>query len=166
VTAEPQLNLWEPPVARIPLRRKTGGLHGYALIDPDDLALISGRSWHLTTQGYARSNRPGGGFDYLHRFLFGLEDGDRREVDHISRDKLDNRRSNLRVLSRAENQQNVGAIGRSGIRGAIWDGTTGRWRAVVKLAGHTYHLGRCDSPEEAGARAAAFRREHMPYAAD
>lgn len=160
-----QLDLWTP-VVRIPLRRRAGGVHGHALIDAGDLALISGRSWHLTRQGYPRANRPGGGFDYLHRFLFGLVDGDEREVDHVNRDKLDNRRANLRVLSRAQNQQNVASCGRSGVRGATWDSATKRWRAVVKLNGRSYQLGRFDSAEEAGARAAAFRREHMPYAVD
>ena len=42
----------------------------------------------------------------MHRVLMGLEEGDSRVVDHKNRDKLDNRKSNLRVVTQAENQRN------------------------------------------------------------
>jgi len=43
---------------------------------------------------------------YLHRFLTGLNYGDKRQVDHINHDTLDNRRENIRVCNRSENQMN------------------------------------------------------------
>ena len=51
---------------------------------------------------------------YLHREVLGLTPGDGLETDHRNGDRLDNRRSNLRVATRAQNAQNVPA--RSGYR--------------------------------------------------
>jgi hypothetical protein len=42
----------------------------------------------------------------MHRFLMGLVRGDRRIVDHINHDGLDNRKSNLRIATVAENNRN------------------------------------------------------------
>lgn len=40
---------------------------------------------------------------YLHRQLLGIERGDERQVNHINRNSLDNRRENLEVVTRLEN---------------------------------------------------------------
>lgn len=42
----------------------------------------------------------------LHRVLLGLKPGDRQIVDHINRNRFDNRRSNLRIVTSAQNAQN------------------------------------------------------------
>lgn len=43
----------------------------------------------------------------LHRFIMDLDRGDKRVVDHINHDTLDNRRCNLRIVSTRENLQNL-----------------------------------------------------------
>jgi hypothetical protein len=43
---------------------------------------------------------------YLHRFILGLEKGDGKVVDHIDGNPLNNTRENLRVLTKAQNNQN------------------------------------------------------------
>jgi hypothetical protein len=70
-------------------------------------------SWHISRRGYAYRKtsirRPGrknptGASVYMHREICDLQIGDPRVPDHKNRDKLDNRRSNLEVLScNAEN---------------------------------------------------------------
>ncbi len=68
-----------------------------------DYALVSCFKWHLTSDGYAaRSIR--GGKVRMHRFIIGPAIG--QEVDHVSGDKLDNRRANLRLCSTRDNQAN------------------------------------------------------------
>lgn len=80
------------------------------LVDDEDLERIMTRRWYIM-----RSNPMSGrgrscyvqsdGGVLLHRFLTGLEKGDRRTVDHINGDGLDNRRFNLDVVSQSENNR-------------------------------------------------------------
>ncbi len=74
-----------------------------AKVNASDYALVSGFKWHLTSDGYAaRSIR--GGKVRMHRFIIGPAIG--QEVDHVSGDKLDNRRANLRLCSSRDNKAN------------------------------------------------------------
>lgn len=66
-------------------------------------------------------------------------------VDHWNRDGLDNRRSNLRVCSRHQNDYNKTA--RYEFKGVSKHGR--RWRARICLDGDELHLGMFDTPEEA-----------------
>jgi hypothetical protein len=80
------------------------------------------------------------------------------DVDHINRDKADNRWANLRPAGRAQNMANMGArrTSKSGIRGVCY--TTRGWKAQIKVAGRNRHIGYFGSAEAAGAaysRAAA-----------
>lgn len=53
----------------------------------------------------------------LHRFIMEAPRG--IEVDHINHDTLDNRRENLRLVTKSQNQQNIGGAhrdSRSGVR--------------------------------------------------
>lgn len=103
---------------------------------------------------------------YLHRVLLGLERGDPREGDHISRDPLDCRRENLRIVTHAQNGQNRDSnrSSSSRYRGVSRNRGRGRaWKVGVKVNGQRHHLGYFDDEDEAGAAAAAFRAEHMPY---
>ena len=74
-----------------------------AIIDEDDFGRIKPHSWYING-GYpvARIN---GKRVYLHAFLLGAAPSG-FHIDHINRDKLDNRRSNLRVITIAENIRN------------------------------------------------------------
>lgn len=78
-----------------------------------------------------------------------------RQVDHINRDKADNRLANLREATDAQNQANNGPQknNRSGFRGV--SPSKGKWRAVVTVNAKQKWLGYYDTPEEA---AAAYRR--------
>lgn len=85
--------------ARIPIR-KGGQIVAWALVDQADFEAISAARWSLNGSGYAMGS-PG----LMHRVILGLTRGE-GEVDHVNRDKLDNRRSNLRLASRRENVLN------------------------------------------------------------
>lgn len=100
---------------------------------------------------------------FLHRELLGLLPGDGQGVDHINGNPLDNRRANLRLCTQAENLQNRRAAptGSSRFRGVSL--VRGKWESHAKLNGKQHYLGRYDDEEEAGAVAAAWRAEHMPF---
>lgn len=72
-------------------------------------------------------------------------------IDHINRDRSDNRISNLRVVSRSENQQNhkLSKTNKSGVAGVIWAKKDKRWHARIWLGGKTKNLGYFKTFEEA-----------------
>ncbi len=149
---------------------QVGGPHtkrrGVALVDAADAETISAYCWWMNSQGYAMRNVYVGGKGLsvlMHREILGLEPGDGVQVDHISGDKLDNRRANLRVCTNAQNQQN---LHQRPHRGAHWHARRNSWQARVKLAGKQHYLGTFATQADAAAVAAAFRREHMPFSAD
>lgn len=162
--------------ARLPLVRN-GSTIAYALVDPSDLEWLSQWTWtlHATSkvacrrETYAPYKRR---WVWLHRQIMEVprgartESGERLEVDHINRDRLDNRRSNLRVVTGAQNSQNVPARGgSSNYRGVSWCKNRKQWLAVV-YHGRLHRLGYFDDEEEAARVASAFRAEHMPFSAD
>lgn len=151
--------------------RGPGGEQRFALIDRGDAAWTRVFKWYLSPKGYAVRFEKRGGQQrsiYMHREIMGLSPGDPRQVDHISRDRLDNRRVNLRLVSAAEQGQNVGAHrdSTSAYRGVSWDLRRSKWAAQATLAGRTTWLGLYDVEEAAAAAASAWRAKHMPFAVE
>jgi hypothetical protein len=109
----------------------------------------------------------------MHRVILGLADDDKRQGDHINRNRLDCRRVNLRIVSAGGNMQNQGAIKtfkgkpvESAYRGVNMvkkkGKHTGRWKAMV--CGK--YLGCFPSEIEAAQAAADYRLKTMPLATD
>lgn len=127
-------------------------------IDRQDEQLVLPHSWRYLKAGrseYAITHI-GGKTVYMHRLIMGAQLG--QEVDHINRNGLDNRRSNLRFCTSSQNKMNqkVRCDNKSGHRGITLDNQTGKWRARIKLNGREISLGRHTNIEEAvKARAAA-----------
>lgn len=149
------------------------GIRGWTLIDCDDYECVSEHRWHFTGEGYVgRTDRSGDRprDERLHRMLLGLRFGDPREGDHINRDRLDNRRGNLRIANDGQQMQNRAAFSSSSssFRGVSFCNGRGAkpWKAQVGLGGKNRHLGYFATEQEAADVAAAFRAEHMPYATD
>jgi hypothetical protein len=147
------------------------GVRGNTLVSGDDLDWVLAHRWMLSARGYViRHCRLGPGRQtkvLLHRELLGLPRADSRQGDHINRDRLDNRRENLRIVTSAQNAQNKPGITKtSAFRGVCWDAGKGKWRAQAGLAGKRYHLGRFADEEEAAAVAAGWRRVHMPWSVE
>lgn len=150
---------------RLPLRARDGSVKAWALVDEQDFERVNAHRWHLSNHGYAMRSCKAGGKRWsvlLHRDLMGLERGDPGEVDHINHDRLDNRRTNLRVVKAGRNQQNLAL--RVGYRGVKKDGH--RWQARAKQDGKTVHLGSFHSEVMAAAAAAQWRYRHMPGAVE
>ena len=78
--------------------------------DNSDRELISNHAWWLNSCGYACANVRVGNKRktiLMHRVIVGHVPAG-MVVDHINRDRTDNRRSNLRVVSYSENARNIG----------------------------------------------------------
>lgn len=91
-----------------------------------------------------------------HRLIWTMQTGEwpplGTEIDHRDRDKHNNRWSNLRLATRAQNIINRG-IGRnntSGFRGVSLYRPLNKWRARISHKGNQIALGYYDTPEEAG----------------
>ena len=74
-------------------------------------------------------------------------------IDHINHIRDDNRIENLRDVSAAANNLNLGLANNntSGHSGVVWDKNRSLWVATLKLGGKNIHLGRFPSMEEAAA---------------
>ena len=72
-------------------------------------------------------------------------------TDHISGDRLDNRRENLRIASNSENQFNRGrpSNNTSGYKGVSWHRGAGKWQAQLAVNGKFMYLGLFTTPEAA-----------------
>lgn len=80
----------------------------------------------------------------LSRIILNMKSDDKRYADHINRDKLDNRRENLRILTPLESAQNrLNKRGNKPI-GVCWDKRRKKWRAYAKYANRYYNLGYFD----------------------
>ena len=73
------------------------------------------------------------------------------EVDHISLDTLDNRKSNLRICTHQQNQCNqpLQCNNTSGVSGVSFYAPRGKYRARIKIGQHDIHLGYYSSFAEA-----------------
>lgn len=158
------------PVGLLPLRNTKGEITGHAIVDADRAEWASQWRWCLTTGGYATRAYQRDGVRvvvFLHRAVMGLSLDDSRECDHINRNRLDNRRSNLRAVSGAANSQNVTAgRGSSLYRGVSFFKRTGKWSAYVKVGGKRHWLGYFPDEHEAGRAAREARQRLLPYATD
>ena len=100
-----------------------------------------------------------------HRVAFALYHGRAPgpEIDHISRDSLDNRISNLREASRSLNQCNQTRPRKgneSGYRGVGWHNRTQKWQARITTNGKNKHLGLFTTPEDAHAAYLAAKAKY------
>jgi hypothetical protein len=140
---------------------------GHTIVDDED-AHQSAHRWRVI-DGYAiRTSRADGRARTirLHREILGLTHGDSLASDHINRNRLDNRRSNLRVVTRAQNAQNVPSHrgSSSKYRGVTWYARARKWLAQAKFNGRNHFLGYYRIEEDAAAAASEFRRANMAHA--
>lgn len=127
---------------KIPLTRGK-----YAIVDDADYDRINEHKW-CYDGSYAQRKRNGENIR-MHRVLVGAKKGE--IVDHINRNKLDNRRSNLRVVSRTVNLLNskTPKHNTSGHKGVSWDKQTDKWRAQIQINNKGISLGRFGDIEDA-----------------
>ena len=120
-----------------------------AFIDDEDAHLVSGRTFYLGRNGYAYysiwsdgKSRP----HTLHQLIMGNHPG--MHIDHINRNKLDNRKKNLRVVTPQINQVNREPKKNRGVTFRK-KAKTNPWIAQIMVNRKQIHLGKYSSLNEA-----------------
>lgn len=113
---------------------------GMALFDKEDYDLVSKYSWHRTTKGYVRNAKLG----YLHNAITGFKfQSHKIQTDHINRNKMDCRKSNLRIVDHTENNINrdLQRNNKSGCKGVSWDLNRQKWISRITRNHKEHFLG-------------------------
>ena len=100
------------------------------IIDLNDVTKVTKYNWHYSC-GYACNNTIG----KLHRYL--ISTPEELDTDHIDHDKLNNRKSNLRICTRSENQANAIMRPMRGIRKL----SSGHWNVRVQYNKKSHCVG-------------------------
>jgi len=128
----------------------------YCKVDDSDYKALSRYTWWENCNGYAwrqvqktingkRSRRS----IFMHRVIVNTPDG--LDTDHINNDKLDNRKSNLRAVSRSINMLNtlIRSNNNSGTIGVSFFKPNGKWRSYITINGKQRSLGYFTEKSEA-----------------
>jgi hypothetical protein len=120
------------------------------LIDAEDLALVSMFSWYVTDKDkwkyVHKAPTEGNPFRSMHRLI--MDAPDDKHVDHINGNGLDNRRSNLRLVTNQQNRWNQDSHrgSSSKYKGVFFEKRRERWRAEIRFDHRRVKLG--DFPNE------------------
>lgn len=120
-----------------------------AIVDDEDYEWLSQYKWCYQTRGYACRRIHGTGkLISMHKEIMDVPEN--MEIDHENRNKLDNRRSNLRVSTHTENNYNksIQSNNTSGYKG-VSPHIDGKWRATIRYGGKYRHLGLFSNPTDA-----------------
>lgn len=126
-------------ISYIDIYDKNCNVVAQAIIDTEDIGKVKYTKWKLSNSGYVM-NTPkfSPSNKHLSRVVLGVNDF----VDHINHNPLDNRKSNLRVVTRSQNQMNVNYVG-------VYKMKNGKFYAHIKLHGKLLNLGVYIDEEEA-----------------
>ena len=128
-----------------------------AEVSDKDYCRVSGFKWSATRIGnnwYAVRMEIANGkkqFILLHRFILGLDPGDRKQVDHRDCNGLNCQRRNMRVCTHGQNNRATKRKmkGASSIfRGVSWR-RGWKWTAQIYVDGRHVYLGGFDSEKDA-----------------
>ena len=138
----------------------------YAKVSPQDYDRCIKYSWRLSSDGYPRAEI-NGKTTTMQLFITGI-----KHTDHISRNKLDNRRSNLFSGGQRENNRNIDRKNENSTSkypGVDWKKQNQKWRAQIrKDDGKNKHLGLFTNEVDAAYtyyQAAKQRHPHMQFEA-
>lgn len=134
----------------------------YALISDCSYEQVKQYKWHIRPDGYVETKINNQSV-LLHRFVINFK---YETVDHINRNKLDNRIENLREVSVSQNQINksIQKNNTSGVVGVSWDKSRNLWHVMITVDKKHINLGRYLTLEEAElVRLEAERKYHKEY---
>lgn len=131
--------------AEIGLKDKDCNVIGKAIIDLEDIEKCKQYKWHIrksrNTQ-YAIASIKGYENKKIHLHRLIMDYNGNLDIDHINMNGLDNRKSNLRIVTHSENKANNNSIGVKLV-------PSGRWQACICRNYKTIYIGTYDTKEDA-----------------
>lgn len=121
-----------------------------AIIDSKYLGIVNTCKWYFHKRGYAHNRQKG----LMHRYIWQSVNGaipKGLQIDHINQNKLDNRSSNLRIVTNQQNQMNRPSYknSTSKYKGVSWHKRGKKWCAQIQINGKVQYLGLYNSETEA-----------------
>lgn len=129
------------------------------IIDTSNLDKLKNYKWYITKEGYALNRR----VKFMHRFLMGNIDKN-LYIDHINHNRLDNRLSNLRIVTAQQNAWNSSSFhGKSKFKGVKVVDSDSRYiyyTARGILNNKSIHIGEYETELEAAYAHNLWIKEH------
>lgn len=121
---------------------------GVALVDDEDFEYLSKFTWYAHTTGYVTTSIKGKTI-LMHRFI--MQPKKNFIIDHRNRNKLDNRKINLRICSQSQNlSYKIKSEGTTSIyNGVHYDKDRNKWSATIKINKSNVFIGRFDKQRHA-----------------
>lgn len=146
------------------MKRVPVGKNEYAMVDDDDYARVSAVNWYITGHGYAYSEKVLSGKTskiLMTHFIMGKPEKG-FVVDHINRNRLDNRKDNLRFCTLAQNNMNrkMQKNNTSGYTGVFWHKPAKKWQVFICIDKKQTHVGIYADKKEAALAYNEAAKEH------
>ena len=111
----------------------------FALVDDEDFEWLNKYKWYFNGH-YAVRHILTNKVEFMHRII--LNTPKNKFTDHINKNKLDNRRINLRIASKSQNRVNsFSQMSKSGFRGVRPTSKKNGWFARIGVDGKRIYLG-------------------------
>lgn len=118
------------------------------LVDDADRQMLEAMGkWRINSKGYCCKSDC-----LMHRIIINAPNN--MEVDHINRNRLDNRKCNLRLVTRQQNEWNKLS------KGYYWDRDRNKWRSKIYVNKKRIYLGDFNTEEEARAAYLAAKEKY------
>ncbi|WP_317818524.1 HNH endonuclease [Clostridium tetani] len=123
-------------------------INGKYIIDIEDVPKVENIRRRPDSKGYAHNNSNKNKTIYMHRIIMDCNEG---FVDHINKNKYDNRKQNLRMVTSQENSFNSSKRkdNASGVVGVSYSKRLNKWRSRIVINYKEKHLPTSSSFDEA-----------------
>lgn len=137
--------------AELILYDNNGNEKAKSIIDIDDIEKIKNYKWGLDSKGYVKRNNESSKTIKLHNYIMGYDCDDNYYYDHIDRNPLNNRKSNLRVCTKQQNTWNrsISSRNTTGTPGLYFKKSRNKWTVTFRINGKSIQIGSFKTKEEA-----------------